>query len=116
MKRMAQVIYLKESAKPEYLRLHRETWPEILEVIAQANIRNYSIFLREPENLLFAYWEYHGTNFEADAAVMAKSEAMQRWWAITDRMQSSLVSSEADEQWAPMESVFFTDASNQKEK
>ena len=31
-------------------------WPEVLRVIHDANIRNYSTFLKEPENLLFADW------------------------------------------------------------
>ena len=53
--------------------------PEVLAVITKANIRNYSIFLREPENILFAYWEYHGSDFAADAAVMAQDPAMQKW-------------------------------------
>ena len=36
--------------------------------ITACNIRNYSIFLREPENLLFGYWEYHGEDWAKDAA------------------------------------------------
>ena len=28
--------------------------------LSAANIHNYSIYLREPENLLFGYWEYTG--------------------------------------------------------
>jgi L-rhamnose mutarotase len=34
-------------------------------------MKDYTIFLREPENLLFAYWEYHGHDWAADAAKMA---------------------------------------------
>ena len=61
MQRMGQVISLKPGAVAEYNRLHAAVWPEVLRVIHNAHIRNYSIFLKEPENLLFAYWEYHGT-------------------------------------------------------
>lgn len=109
MKRMGHVIKLNAETKPEYLRLHRETWPEILAIIARAGIRNYSIFLREPEDLLFSYWEYHGQDYDADMAVLAAEPCMKDWWAITDAMQTRLESAGEDEHWAPMEHVFFTD-------
>lgn len=109
MIRLGSVIHLNPDTKPEYLRLHRETWPSILEIIAQANIRNYSIFLREPEDLLFAYMEYHGTDLEADMATLAAAPEMQRWWQITDPMQTRLDTARDGEHWAPMDQVFFTD-------
>jgi L-rhamnose mutarotase len=71
MQRMGMVIGLKPEKIAEYKRLHADVWPDILDMISKCNIRNYSIFLKEPENLLFGYWEYHGTDFEADAAKMA---------------------------------------------
>ena len=37
-------------------------------MIRQCNIQNYTIFLREPENLLFSYFEYTGDDREADMA------------------------------------------------
>ena len=67
MQRMGMVIGLKPDKIAEYKRLHAAVWPEILAMISACNIRNYSIFLREPENLLFGYWEYHGADFAADA-------------------------------------------------
>lgn len=115
MERMGHVIHLKESAKAEYLKMHAEVWPSVLEIIATANIRNYSIFLREPENLLFAYWEYVGTDFAADIERLSAEPEMQRWWQLTDRMQSSLTSSGAAEHWAPMSHVFYTNE-RQKDK
>ena len=68
MQRMGMVIGLKPEKIAEYKRLHADAWPDILDMISKCNIRNYSIFLKEPENLLFGYWEYHGTDFKADAA------------------------------------------------
>ena len=38
---------------------------------SDSNIRNYTIFLREPENLLFTYCEYRGEDRAADAEKMA---------------------------------------------
>lgn len=109
MQRMAKIIQLKPEAIDEYKRIHAEVWPEVLATIAACHIKNYSIFLREPENLLFAYFEYHGTDFEADMAKMAKDEATQRWWKITDPMQAPLDTAEGGEWWAPTEMVFHQD-------
>ena len=57
MKRYGSVIGLSEEGKAEYKRLHAAVWPGVLARIAECNIRNYSIFLKEPENLLFSYFE-----------------------------------------------------------
>lgn len=107
MERMAFVLKIKQEAIPEYKRLHRETWPEILEIISRANIRNYSIFLKEPENLLFAYWEYHGTDFSGDQAKLAAQPRMKEWWKICDPMQEPFETRAEGEWWARMEQVFL---------
>lgn len=109
MERMGQVIGLRPEVIPEYRRIHAEVWPEILALIRACNIRNYTIFLKEPENLLFAYWEYHGTDFAADMARMKADPRMQDWWRITDPMQLPLATRREGEWWARMEPVFHTD-------
>lgn len=109
MKRMGMVIGIKPEKIEEYKRLHAETWPEVLETISKANIRNYTIFLREPENLLFGYWEYHGDDFEADSAKIAADTKTQEWWTYTDPCQIPMTSREDGEQWSMMEEVFHTD-------
>lgn len=109
MQRMGQVISLKPGAVAEYNRLHAAVWPEVLEVIHDAHIRNYSIFLKEPENLLFAYWEYHGTDFDADAKTMLERPAMKRWWEVCTPLQEALATRKPGEWWATMQQVFFTD-------
>ena len=107
MERMGFVIGIKSEVIPEYKRLHRETWQEILDAISRAHIRNYTIFLKEPENLLFAYWEYHGTDFAADQAKLAQEPLMKDWWKICDPMQNPLETRADGEWWARMENVFF---------
>jgi L-rhamnose mutarotase len=109
MERIARIIRLKPEAIDDYKKIHAEVWPEVLATITACQIKNYSIFLREPENLLFAYFEYHGTDLEADMAKMAEDEATQRWWTITDPMQASLDSAAEGEWWAPAERVFHQD-------
>lgn len=109
MQRMGMVIGLKTESIAAYKRLHAEAWPEILAQISACNIRNYTIFLREPENLLFGYWEYHGEDFEKDAAIMAKDSKTREWWALTDPMQEPLATRADGEHWAMMEEVFHHD-------
>lgn len=109
MQRMGLVIGLRPEVIAEYKRIHKEVWPEILTLISRCNIRNYTIFLREPENLLFAAWEYHGSDFAADMALMRADPRMQDWWRITDPMQVPLSSRRKGEWWAPMAEVFHHD-------
>ncbi len=109
MQRMGMVIAIRPDMIAEYKRLHAAVWPDVLLQIAQSNIRNYTIFLREPENLLFGYWEYHGTDFVADMARMAQDPTTRAWWTHTDPCQSPLASRAPGEQWAMMEEVFHVD-------
>ena len=109
MRRMGMVIGVKPEKLDEYKRLHAAVWPEVLAQIADSNIRNFTIFLREPENLLFGYWEYHGTDFEGDMARMAQDPRTQEGWSFTDPCQNPLPSRAEGEQWAMMTEVFHTD-------
>ena len=69
MKRYGSLIGLRPEALDEYKRYHAAVWPEVLAMIQKCNIHNYSIFLKD--GLLFSYFEYHGTNYDADMAHMA---------------------------------------------
>ena len=109
MQRMGMVIGIKPGKIAEYKKRHAEVWPEVLAMISQCNIRNYTIFLREPENLLFGYWEYHGEDFAADARKMAEHEPTRRWWAVCGPCQAPLESRGDGEWWAMMEAVFHLD-------
>jgi L-rhamnose mutarotase len=109
MQRMASVIRLRPTKAAEYEALHRAVWPEVLATIAACGLRNYSIFLRRPELLLFATWEYHGQDFAADMARMQADPATQRWWALTAPCQQGFSSRRSGEWWAPMEEVFHVD-------
>ncbi|WP_299556051.1 L-rhamnose mutarotase [uncultured Tateyamaria sp.] len=109
MQRMGMVIGLKPEKLAEYKRLHAAVWPKVLEQISACHIRNYSIFLKEPENLLFGYWEYHGTDFAADAARMAADPVTRDWWKLTDPCQDPLTDRKEGEWWAMMDQVFHLD-------
>ena len=109
MMRMGMVIRLRPERVVEYKRLPAAVWPSVLIRSSACHIRNYSIFLREPENLLFGTWEYHGTDFAADMAAMAADPETQRWWALTDPCQVLLETRREGEWWATMDEVFHHD-------
>lgn len=107
MKRYGSLIGLRPEALDEYKRYHAAVWPEVLAMIRKCNIRNYSIFLKD--GLLFSYFEYHGTNYDADMAHMAADPKTQEWWKIMGPMQRPLETRAAGEWWASMEEVFHVD-------
>jgi L-rhamnose mutarotase len=109
MKRYGSVIGVKPEAIAEYKRLHADVWPEVLKQIKNSNIRNYSIYLKEPENIMFSYLEYVGTDFEADMKAMAADPKTQEWWAVCGPLQAPLESRKPGEWWASMEEVFHID-------
>jgi L-rhamnose mutarotase len=109
MQRMGMVIGIRPEKIAEYKRLHAAAWPEILATITACNIRNYTIFLREPENLLFGTWEYHGSDFAADMARMAADPKTREWWTHCAPCQIPLETRAEGEWWAMMEEVFHHD-------
>ena len=87
--------------------MHAAVWSDVLDMIRQCNIRNYSIYLKD--GYLFSYFEYVGDDFAADMAKMAADPTTQEWWQLTDPCQEPLESRAEGEWWARMEEVFHTD-------
>jgi L-rhamnose mutarotase len=109
MQRMGRVIKLKPEIIAEYKRIHAAVWPEILKAIKDSHVQNYTIFLKEPENILFSYWEYVGSDYEADMAAIKLAPRMQEWWNVTDPMQRPFDTRVPGTWWADLEEVFHTD-------
>ncbi len=105
--RYGQVLQVKPESFEEYKRYHANVWPEILDMIRQCNIRNYSIYHKD--SYLFAYFEYVGEDFDADMAKMAADPKTQEWWDIMMPMQAPLETRAEGEWWANMEEVFHCD-------
>ncbi len=106
MERMGMVIKLRAEKMEAYKKLHAEVWPDILVKISKCNIHNYSIFLNEEEGLLFGYWEYSGTDFDADSALMAADPRTQEWWEVCMPCQEPFDSRKEGEWWSMMGEVF----------
>ncbi len=107
MTRYGSLIGVKQDKLDEYKKYHANVWPEILDMIGKCNIRNYSIYYRD--GVLFSYFEYHGTDFDADMAKMAADPKTQEWWAIMKPLQEPLEDRAPGEWWASMEEVFHCD-------
>jgi L-rhamnose mutarotase len=107
MKRYGSVIKVRPESLEAYKKYHAAVWPEVLDMIRRCNLRNYSIFLKD--DYLFGYFEYHGSDFAADMAMMAADPKTQEWWAIMMPMQQPLDTRSPGEWWANMEEVFHCD-------
>ena len=107
--RMGMVISVRPEKLEEYKRLHAEPWPEMDQALSDANIRNYSIYLREPEMLLFGYWEYTGTDYAADMRGLGEKSITKRWLALTDPCQAPLKSATEGEWWSMLPEIYHLD-------
>jgi L-rhamnose mutarotase len=107
MQRYGSLIKLKPEKLAEYKELHLNVWPGVLKMIAECNIRNYSIYYRD--GLLFSYFEYHGTDLAVDMQKMAADPTTQAWWKLTDPCQQPLETCKPGEWWASMEEFFHID-------
>ena len=107
MKRYGSVIGIPKSDWAEYERYHAAVWPEVLKIIYDCNIGNYSIY-RYGE-LLFSYFEYVGNDYQADIAKMGLDPKTQDWWDVMKPMQRPVPESTGDEWWHSIPEVFHMD-------
>ena len=110
MKRLGFIAKVKPDKADQYVRLHADVWPGVLDRIKECSIQNYSIFLKampNGERWLFSYLEYTGDDFQADMAKMAAHEETQRWWAVCHPCLEAVDDLPPGEVWSPMEQVFF---------
>lgn len=85
MERHALVVNVVPAKREDYLRLHAAVWPQVEQTLRECNVTNYSIFLLD--DTLFAYYEYVGTDHDADMARIAGDPVTQEWWTHTDPCQ-----------------------------
>jgi L-rhamnose mutarotase len=107
MLRLGATLKLRPGVFDEYRIAHAAVWPEVLEALSKANVRNYSIYYKD--DFLFSYYEYHGGDYAADMAAMASNPDVQRWWDIMGKLQEPLPTRKCGEWWASMEELFHMD-------
>jgi L-rhamnose mutarotase len=87
MKRVAFKMKLKAGKAAEYKKRHDEIWPELAELIRSSGVYDYSIFLDEETNILFACQKVSGEGGSQD---LGSLEIVQRWWAyMADLMETN---------------------------
>ena len=107
MKRYGMLIQIKAGCEETYRSYHAAVWPEVLQMIRDCSISNYSIYWKD--NLLFGYFEYHGQDFAGDMARMAAHPKTREWWAVMEPMQVPIATRGPGEWWAEMMEVFHLD-------
>ena len=75
MERFAWKGRIKPGMQAEYKRRHDEIWPEMVELLHAAGIRNYTIW--NVGNELFGYYECDSVEFAAK--VQAQSSVVDKW-------------------------------------
>ena len=73
--RHAWVLEVRPGYEEEYRRRHDEIWPEMLDALREAGVRNYSIFRHGLT--LFGYFETD--DLDATIARLGESEVNRRW-------------------------------------
>ena len=104
MQRACFLLRIKESRVEEYRRAH-EVWPEMLDAIRNAGIRNYSLFLRD-DGLMAGYME--AENVQESLRQLGQTDVNRRW---QEHMAPYFESGSGDlqeggPQW--LEQVFYT--------
>jgi L-rhamnose mutarotase len=104
MKRYGMVVGIRAEKLEEYKRLHSAVWPQIVELLSKAHVRNFSIFHKD--ELLFGYFEYYGSDLAGDFARMNADPIVKEWYRLTEPCQMPLPPRKEGEWWAQMDEVF----------
>jgi len=100
--RSAFVLRVRPEKLEAYLDAHRAVWPELLEALRNAGIRNYTIFRNGNE--MFGYFE--SEDLERAGSYLASQEVNARW---QDAMAELLEERVADVGPPPLEEIFRLD-------
>jgi L-rhamnose mutarotase len=105
MKRFAFKMYLKPGCEKEYEKRHAAIWPELVQMIKDAGVSNYSIFWDKDTNILFGYQECEGEGSSQDTDDV--DPITQKWWdMMADIME---VNPDNSPVTIPIQEVFHLD-------
>ena len=78
MEKIAFRMFLNPGQAAEYRRRHDAIWPELVSLLRESGISDYSIFLDEEHPVLFAVLKRRaGHTMDG----LAQHPVMKRWWA-----------------------------------
>ncbi|HEU5365222.1 MAG TPA: L-rhamnose mutarotase [Hanamia sp.] len=100
--RIASKMKLRKGFESEYQKRHDELWPELKRLLKETGISDYSIFLDEETNVLFAYFTIEGSEKLTD---LPEKEVMKKWW---NYMQDIMETNEDNSPVSlPLKEVFY---------
>ncbi|WP_443938979.1 L-rhamnose mutarotase [Pedobacter sp. MW01-1-1] len=101
--KIAFKMKLKPGCKAEYKKRHDEIWPELAALLKKNGISDYTIFLDEETDILFAVQQQNGQSSQD----LGSTEIVQKWWAyMADIMETNADNSPVS---IPLETVFHLD-------
>lgn len=102
--RVAFKMHLNKGQKEEYKRRHDALWPELHQLLKEAGVSEYSIFLDEETDILFAFQKVSGEGGSQD---LGKTEIVQKWWKyMSDIMATNPDNSPVTK---PLTELFYMD-------
>ena len=92
---------LKPGPEAEYKRRHDAIWPELKQLLKEAGISDYTIYLDEETHTLFAVQKQSG----ASSQDLGSTAIVQKWWAyMADIMDTNPDNSPVS---VPLKEVFY---------
>jgi L-rhamnose mutarotase len=104
MQRVAFKMKLNPGCIAEYKKRHDEIWPDLVLLLKETGISDYSIFIDEETNCLFGVLKATDASLLDD---LPNNTVMQRWW----RYMSDIMASNGDNSPVsiPLKEVFYLD-------
>jgi L-rhamnose mutarotase len=105
MEKIGFRLQVRISMMDEYIRHHRNVWPEMLEALRETGWHNYSLFLDESDGTLFGYFET--PDFAAAKSGMAELEINAKWQELMSPYFVALEGKKPDEGFIQLSQVFY---------
>ncbi|CAF3671900.1 unnamed protein product [Rotaria sp. Silwood1] len=104
--KIAFTMKLKPNVINEYKQRHDDIWPELVALLHEHGISDYSIFLDEQSLTLFAVQKVSSNTISSNDK-LRENEIMQRWWKhMADLMETNIDQSPITH---PLKLVFHMD-------
>lgn len=95
-------MHLKTGHAAAYRERHDALWPELHQLLKEAGVSEYSIFIDEETDTLFACQKVSGEGGSQD---LASHPIVQKWWAfMADIMETNVDNSPVS---VPLREVFY---------
>ncbi len=102
MNRLAFKMKLNAGQKKAYIKRHNEIWAELVKLLKDAGVSEYSIFLDEETDTLFAFQKVSGEGGSQD---LSQNPIVKKWWDfMADVMEVNPDNSPIS---TPLEEVFY---------